>query len=316
MLSTGIKTLGATAMNKLGLLAALTIASLFAAPSHAETVLIDSFEDGDFSAPSGYGFGWGSANRTSIVSPEGVYSNGNLSIAKPSGRDWNAKDGDFSLRFRYPAGEAMSEQRFQLGGAYPDIWFQYWVRVPTNYTHGGSSPSNHKFFALWMDDYSSKGNGPTVAWEFWGAGGGSSNLAFHYSDGGNTVMGGHKQYTDFISVPSDRGRWMEITIHIKASSSSSSNDGVIELWRRWEGQSASQRTQLHKTTSADLPIPPGGPNGWAAGYLMGWANAAYSQDTEWLLDRIVISTESLLDSSPSEGSSSNAPKPPVLYLEN
>lgn len=305
-------------MNKSGLLAAMSLAVSIILPSHAQaqTLLIDSFEDGDFSTPGGYEFRWGSPNRTTIVSPEGVYSNGQLSIAKPSGRNWNAKDGDFSLRFRYPAGEAMSEQRFQIGSAHREIWFQYWVRVPVNYSHGGSNPSNHKFFAAWMDDYSSKGNGPTVAWEFWGAGGGSSNLAFHYSDGGYTVMGGHKQYTDFISVPDDRGRWMEITIHLKASSSGSSSDGVIELWRRWEDESASQRKLLHRTTSAVLPVPSGGPNGWAAGYLMGWANAAYSQDTEWLLDRLVVSTDSLLGSVDTGESPGNAPKAPVLYLEN
>lgn len=288
---------------------------LLASTATSAPLIVESFESGDMSATNEDGFEWQRNNRTSVVTEEAaVYNNGEIYNPPKSGEDWSAFHGQHSLRFRYPAGEAMAEQRFLLGGAYRDIWFQYWVRVPTNYSHGGSSPSNNKFFALWMDDYSSKGSGPTVAWEFWGTGGGSSNLAFHYSEGGYNVMGGHKQYTDFISVPNDRGRWMEITIHIKASSSGSSSDGIIELWRRWDGESPDNRELLHRTQDAVLPVPSGGPNGWAAGYLMGWANAAYSETTEWLIDHITISTESLLGT---EGVSETgiAPNPPVLQIE-
>ncbi|MEX2475911.1 hypothetical protein [Marinobacter sp.] len=301
-------------MNKLPLFTATALVLALALPAQAEQIFIDSFESGDMSATSKDGFDWQRNNRTSVVTEEAVvYNNGEKYNPPKYGEDWSAFHGDHSLRFRYPAGEAMAEQRFRLGSSYPDIWFQYWVRVPTNYTHGSSNPSNHKLFALWMDDYSSKGLGPTIAWEFWGTGGGSSNLAFHYSEGGYEVLGGHKQYTDFISVPSDRGRWMELTIHIKASSSGSSSDGVIELWRRWESESPDDRELLHRTREAVLPFPSGGPNGWAAGYFMGWANAAYSQDTEWLIDHITISTESLLDTDGVSGSG-NAPNPPVLQI--
>lgn len=295
-------------------LSAAVLLLLFGSTANGAPLIVDSFESGDMSATNDDGFDWQRNNRTSVVTAEAaVYNNGDVYNPPKSGEDWSAFHGKHSLRFRYPAGQAMAEQRFRLGGAYRDIWFQYWVRVPTNYSHGGSNPSNHKFFALWMDDYSSKGSGPTVAWEFWGTGGGSSNLAFHYSEGGYNVMGGHKQYTDFISVPRDRGRWMEITIHVKASSSGRSSDGVIELWRRWDGESADNRELLHRTTNAVLPVPSGGPNGWAAGYLMGWANAAYSQTTEWLIDHFTVSTDSLLGTEgvPEAG---NAPNPPVLEI--
>jgi len=302
-------------MNKLGAAAVAALSLAMTPQLNAEIFFVESFESGDMSNTNDAGFNWGGNNRTSVVTSEAVvYSNGYKDIAIPSGRDWDAKHEDHSLRFRYPAGQAMSEQRFDLGGAYENIWIQYWVKVPINYSHGQSSPSNHKFFALWMDDYSSKGQGPTVAWEFWGTGGGSSGLAYHYSEGSNTIMGGHKDQRDFISVPNDRGRWMEITIHAKASTSGRSSDGVIELWRRWENEPADQRTLLHRTTSAILPVPAGGPQGWSAGYFMGWANAAYAQDTEWLVDYIRVSTEPLLDSGnlPDTGS---APNPPVLTLD-
>lgn len=287
-----------------------------AVSANGAPLIVESFESGDMSATNKDGFNWERNNRTSVVTADAkVYENGSTYSPPASGKNWSAFHGNHSLRFRYPAGEAWSEQRFDLGGSYPEIWIQYWVRVPTNYSHGTSSPSNHKFLALWMDGYSSKGAGPTIAWEFWGSGGGSSSLAFHYSEGNYELMGGHKQFTDFISVPRDRGRWMEITIHAKASSRGRSSDGVIELWRRWEGESSDNRERLHRITDAVLPYPSNGPNGWAAGYLMGWANAAYSQETEWLIDHITISTDSLLNSA-GVTEKGNAPNPPELEIRD
>lgn len=272
------------------LILAVSMSAASAAP-----LLVDSFESGDLSKTNSAGFQWLSPNKTSVVTSE-------------------AMDGSHTLRFLYPATNYMSEQRFDLGGAYKDIWFQYWLKVPINYSHSTQSPGNRKFFALWMDDYSSKGNGPTIAWEFWRDSEGSSVLAFHYSDGGYTTMGVHQQYTPFISVPADRGRWMEVTLHVKASSSSSSNDGVIEMWRRWRNEAPSQRKLIHRTTNADLAIPSGGPNGWAAGYIMGWANASYAEDTQWLLDVFTVSTESLLTDG-SAASEGVPPEAPTLRLE-
>lgn len=272
---------------------------LFLAMSGAVTaapLFFDSFESGDLSKTNSEGFRWLSPNKTSVVSSEAI-------------------DGSRTLRFLYPATNYMSEQRFDLGGAYRDIWFQYWLRVPTNYSHAAENPTNRKLFALWMDGYSSKGNGPTIAWEFWRDSGGGSIVAFHYSAGGYKVMGPHLQYTPFISVPGDRGRWMEITLHVKASSNSTSEDGVIEMWRRWQGESDSQRKLIHRTTNADIAAPSGGPNGWAAGYIMGWANVAYSQDTQWLLDSFTVSTSSLLDSSGGGASGGVPPAAPNLRLE-
>ncbi|WP_417566830.1 hypothetical protein [Marinobacter sp.] len=297
-------------------LTALALTSLLASMANGAPLIVDSFESGDMSATNGDGFDWHPNNRTSVVTAERVvYNNGEKDVAIPSGRDWDPKHGEHSLRFRYGAGDHMAEQRFNLGGDYEDIWFQYWVKVPINYSHGQSSPNNHKFFALWMDGYSYKGEGPTVAWEFWGASDGSSRLAFHYSEGSSTIMGGHQGRADFISVPDDRGRWMEITIHAKASSNGQSNDGVIELWRRWENESPSQRMLMHQKTDAVLPIPTQGPQGWHAGYFMGWANAAYAKDTEWLVDYITISTEPLLDSG-NIAISNVAPNPPTLSIDN
>jgi len=304
-------------MVKLKHFTAMALASLLAGTAYGEPLLVDSFESGDMSATNEAGFDWSRNNRTSVVTSEAaVYNNGTIYNPIDLANNWEPKHGKHSLRFRYPAGEFLAEQRFNLGKAYKDIWFQYWVRVPVNYFHGQSSPSNHKFFALWMDGYSYHGNGPTVIWEFWGDDTGSSRLAYHYSEGGYNILGGHIDRQPFISVPDDRGRWMEITIHVKASSQGQSNDGVIELWRRWESESPDKRTLLHRKTDAVLPIPPEGPQGWKNGYFMGWANAAYSSDTEWLIDHVTISESPLLSTDGLQSVSGNAPTPPVLSVKN
>lgn len=82
----------------------------------------------------------------------------------------------------------------------------------------------------------------------------------------------------------DRGRWMEIILHVKAASARGANDGVVELWRRWDDES--ERTKMFEQFDADIAPPQGGPNGWARGYIMGAANGASTDGKRmnWLLD--------------------------------
>ena len=262
----------------------------------AEDLFSDGLESGDFSSTNAGGFAWTDGSWTTVVSDDTELA-GSSSSPQPkataasfAGGDWTPYSGNNSIRFRYAAGAFMSEQRFNLGTAEKDIWISYWLRVPTNFQHGTSSPTNHKLFALWMDDYSNKGAGPTVAWEFWGDGSGGSDLAFHYGSGG-TGLGSHLQLTPFISYPSDQGRWMHVVFHVNDSTSSGSNDGVIQMWRKWDGEGT--YTKFHEKLDNDIAAPAGGPNGWEAGYLMGWANAAYSNNTEWLVDNFELANSDI-----------------------
>lgn len=291
-------------------LALSALVLLFAGSANGEPLFFDSFESGDMSATNEHGFAWGSNNRTSVVTAEAAVYNNREIYNVPSGDpDWTPKDGDHSLRFRYPAGEPWAEQRFNLGGAYPEIWIKYWLRVPTNYQHG---TGNYKFLSLWMDSYNSTASGKII-WEFWPTDtAGDSVLAFSYDAGNGAGNSGAKQHTPFIDASEDRGRWMEIVIHAKASSAGDASDGIIELWRRWEGDDA--YTQFHKKTDAKLVIPSTGPNGWNAGFLMGWANHAYAENTEWLLDSFEVSTNSLLTGSAAADLMAGRPNPPILEI--
>jgi hypothetical protein len=265
-------------------------------PGCEANLFVDSFESADMSATSADGFSWAGNNRTSIVTmspgPMAVWNNGPIANPGPDGADWTAKDGDHSLRFRYPAGEFWSEQRFDIGAPHPEIWIRYWLRVPTNFRHGHTSPTNNKFFALWMDDYSQHGDGPTIVWNFWRQGEtDNSRFTFSVSETGSASGGHHSDYPDFIRSPEDQGRWMQVVLYAKMAMDADSMDGEARIYRRWEDELS--YTLIGETTGKNFSAPPAGPTGWHAGYIMGWSNPAYDEDTEWLLDRFELSTEPL-----------------------
>lgn len=293
-------------MKKFFVAIAVTLSLSAAGTASAQILLEDGFESADMSATNEQGFAWDKNNRTSVITKDTAVWNNKQVHNEVTHDNWDIKEGTYALRFRYPAGIEWAEQRFELGTPEPEVWFRFWLRVPHNYAHKGT---NRKLFALWMDGYSAHGEGPSIAWEFWPKGSDTSELAFHYSSGGNRAMGGHTQHQPFITYPQDRRRWMQLVFHIKAASAQGSNDGIIRTWQRWEGESSYR--QLHELTSADIAAPKSGPNGWAHGYIMGWANGAYPQTTEWILDGFTVSRTSLLD----DGDGSSPPNPPVLSVE-
>lgn len=283
---------------------AFMLAFFMSGAATSEPLFFDSFESGDMSATNEAGFDWARNNRTSVVTAEGVvYSNGEKDVAIPSGRDWNPWHGDHSLRFRYPAGSNMAEQRFELGKAYPEIWMSFWLKVPINFTHPSSSPSNQKLFRLYMDGYSQAGEGSTIGMSFRSNGEGGSNFFAKVSPGDFTVVGGDIGSSPFITVPDDRGRWMNIVVHVKSESQPGRTDGIMEVWRKWEDENTYTKTHDLENQPIKLDSTIGG---FSSGYLMGWANAAYSKDTEFLVDQFVLSENSLL-------SETDRPNPPADF---
>lgn len=262
----------------------------------APNIFSDGFESGDLSATNAEGFRWTSRVRTSVVNGEAVLWNGeDVHIPIADGKDWTAIEGTHSLRFRYPANEPWSEQRFDLGAPHPDLWVRFWVRVPLNYVHGAEdTPRNQKFLSIWMDGYSSRGDGSTVWLGFWPTGedGTDSSLAVTYSAGGYTASRGYQQYQPFITSSRDRGRWLQIVFHTRAQSAPGVADGVMETWRRWQDEESF--TKLHEVLDAEIKIATDGPAGFQRGYLMGWANGHYAEETEFLLDLFEVSDAPLV----------------------
>lgn len=255
--------------------------------STEDYLFYDSFESGDMSATNDDGFRWTNGRARSLVtSTHRIWSaSGPTNDPIPDGANWDPhpEGGDVSLRFRYRAGEAMSEQRFHLGQAREELWLRYWIRVPDNFTHGSGNPSNNKFFFIWGDRYNRT---PEIGLTFWRSSQGS-RLTYTVN------AGGHRGDVEFIRSPDDRGRWMEVALHLKTASGEGANDGVFRFWRRWHGDSSF--TKYFDRNDLDLRVPEGESPGFLQGYIMGWANAAYSEETEWLVDRFIVSLEPFED---------------------
>lgn len=291
-------------------LAVLVGVGLWMASSAAFAAIIyeDDFEPipgRDYSAgsatmttPNSVGFRWEGNNGDDVVRDDQfiVFNGKSIQSGPASGKQWEnapGSTGRHALRFNYPAGAYWAEQRFDLSGAYPEIWARFWLRVPINYVHGSEGAQNNKLFMFWMDDYSSKGDGSTVGMEFRPDGAGGAYFYGKVSSGRYTVLGYDQGEAQFITVPRDRGRWMQLVVRIVAESRADAKDGLMQIWRRWEDETSF--SQVYDFRSQPIRIPSSGPKGFSAGYLMGWSNSAYASNTEFLLDDFTLSTTSLLD---------------------
>ena len=88
--------------------------------------------------------------------------------------------------------------------------------------------------------------------------------------------------TDFIDESRDQGRWMQVMYHIEESSTVSATDGMFEAWRRWEDEETF--TKFAEYTDWCISPSEADSSLWQGGYLMGWANAGYVSQTDWLID--------------------------------
>jgi|TARA_R110001632_G_scaffold105782_5_gene215340 hypothetical protein len=254
--------------------------------------LSDSFESQDLSASlatqNSINFSWTESNRTGVVKQDGATAHRVWPTAYinswTDGRDFTAKEGTYAMSIEYAAGIEMAEQRMAFD-ARSDLWLRYWLRVPENYyaaDNGGDATS--KFLAIWNTTYQAGVGGGATFWlSTFRSTGGSCNIAMTNMDGNTGTDLAYSQYVPFISVPSDRGRWMELVIHLKTETSAGASDGIIETWRRWDGDASF--TALHSKTDAALYEVTGG---WQAGYFMGWANDPYTADTWFLIDEVEI----------------------------
>lgn len=272
------------------------------------TIFNDSFESGDMSTTNADGFNWRSLNKTSIVTRNAACSspgtdvviwNGSTICTEviPSTREWTAKDGDNSLRFRYAALENWTEQEFATGTGYTELWVSYWMKVPINFARGSTgSPSNNKWFKMWMGDHSVYDNGNIshfVTHDYPGSPSTTINMGLT-ARSGDGPSNSDTTYTDFITV-ADAGRWMHIVYHMKASSGSGATDGLAAFYRKWEN--ASSYETIGELNNIDFAVSAAsvanGYSGWGSADMMGYANMPYDTDTEWLLDSFRLSENDL-----------------------
>ncbi len=209
-----------------------------------------------------------------------------------------AKDGIYSLKFSYAptddTKDSWSEQRFSLGKAYKEIWISYDILIPENYFHRTTSygSSNNKgFIMLWSGDYSNP-TGPEIGTEFWPNQDGSSTASIRLAG-----VGFDKHYWQAcpgIVEISDRGKWITIIAHLKYASANN-NDGVVQIWKTYADGKIEQPCNM---TDGAWYTP--NANGFESGYIMGWSNSGFNEQTNFYVDNFKVSETPL----------KNIPSPP------
>ncbi len=229
----------------------------------------DGFESGDVVYKLN-GYGWvGSMGPNNFVTKD------------------KALSGSYSLAFRFPgkpdlAADGSSERRFTFGAILPEVWIEYYLFIPENYVHrDGDGGDNNKFFVLWgPGTYPGGAAGRLSVFlsaerlsDSW------SKINMSWSGESTPAIGA---YSPEFTFPRDaKGRWNQIRIHARPSSSANwPGDGAIEIW--WDGILMASMRDYTRSTPRPFydPDEPGIQNG----YLFGWANSGYTEDTVFFVD--------------------------------
>ena len=251
--------------------------SLVSAQGSAGIIFQDDFESCGLTKTQN-GFTWLSGRRTTVNTA-------------------NPKNGSCALELAYqaaPSGsDSFAEHRFYLGGNYPDIWMKYDLFIPANYCHRtqSSSTNNKGFINMWEGEYTAN-DGVAMNPNFWADGTCQSTTSMFVSARRSTDPffnnGGHhysKEFLDRYSIrTSDRGKWMEVITHYKYATSAK-NDGMVQIWLTPQGES---QRQILNMTQGNWYVA--GARGFDNGYLLGWANSGFTEQTKFYIDNIVFST--------------------------
>jgi hypothetical protein len=231
-------------------------------PSSGTPFFEDSFDTGLRGA--GNGFLWSTTSSTVTVSNE------------------RSRSGSHALKFRYaatPLGQdASAEQRFNLGRNATELWVEYYLYLPANFVVRNDFPANNKFFAAWAENYSTAGDLQVIT-EFEYVSPTATRarmLSMSENYPASTIRKEGFALQDFLTTQM-AGQWHRIRIHFKASSGTQQTDGIYEGWINdklaWQSKNWSFWY-------------PGGNNYLRKGYLMGWANSGYTEETNFFIDDV------------------------------
>lgn len=190
--------------------------------------------------------------------------------------------GSKSLRFRYVANGHWSEQKFTLDAHYTELTFKYKFFVPVNYEHRTSGTGyegpNNKFFRLWGDPgYSSiEKVGASL---YPGSSTANSDLSCEW-DGTGAGMGQKTPLMTNFITPTDYGTWFDVVLYVKHESAAGANDGVFAVYKNGVALRNASMNNYNSTA--------GNAHAFRYGYLMGYANSAYTNQTDFFIDNFKI----------------------------
>ncbi len=217
-----------------------------------------------------------------------------------------AHTGTQSLRFRYNGG-ANAEQRFSHP-AETHYWVQFYIYYPdgknglgasfwqpTAAQHGGSN-TNNKFWTVWPENYNEgvPGGKPSVMFQTWSSPsvpGGTridsarTDPSSNHMDYGPPNLPTQLNANPFINVTNDKdlGKWTQVRIEIKVADMWQ-NNGIVRLWKNGKLLFQSTTDPLYDAFNSSH-------NYLRLGYLLGWANDQYANNTNIYVDDFSFYTQ-------------------------
>ncbi len=188
--------------------------------------------------------------------------------------------GNFAANFRYVgssdlSADAFAELRFDLGAVYPELWLQYDLYIPAHYYHrDAESSDNNKMLRIWHTEY---GDEEKVGFSAWQNGNGFSTATADWRKIGQGIGPKGDRVDDFISSD-DLGKWMSLKVYAKAATANT--PGTFKLWKN--GELVMNNVDLLENYAADEK------HGYRKGYLLGWSNSGFNEETHLLIDNVVF----------------------------
>jgi hypothetical protein len=245
------------------------------AENPSEAVLFtDDFESGAFkSAENGVHFG-GTTRPVSVTTD-------------------HPRDGSYSAAFFFEGGvdEPRPQLHYDFDEYLQDVWVQYDIYFPTNWQPAHMDPRAGVTcchakgpIMLWSNDYfSTPANlGSFEQWFVpdWPP----ATVSYHWAGSYQFVdedSGGVSQYCRFPNPETELGRWTNIIARIKFAGTSTSSDGVYQLWK--DG--------IPCLDKHDKPnYLRNGTIGVNHMYILGAADMGFVEDTTIYIDNLLIST--------------------------
>lgn len=144
--------------------------------------------------------------------------------------------------------------------------------------------NNNKLGVIWQGEYGSANTGNSVEMGLWYGNRGNSYLSYYPAKDHGAWRAGHTISEEpFIDKSADLGKWMEVIIHLKIASESN-DDGIIEVWKN--GEKYFDTTNLPNHSEL-------GYNYYDKGYLLGWSNSGFEEETILYIDNVIFSTETI-----------------------
>lgn len=232
--------------------------------------------------------GFESGNTSHIDANSGAKWNGGISTSVSTKI---VHSGKYSLRFFFKgkpnlSADAWSEQYFDLGKNYDEVYIRFYIYFPSNYViRDAIGTKNTKLFYLWGNSYKNDMNKVGIEYD--------KNMHFGFKakeTGWPNFSPSCSGSTGFIntypktstSISDIKGRWAEIEIHTRRDTGS--GDGIFQMW-------IDGNLEIDAQNIAWIGAPCGLNKFFKHGYFMGWSNSGFNEDTAVYIDDVVFSTK-------------------------